>query len=119
MNITNEYYLDHIIVYIECVNKQEHLFKLNVSVEFDCLNSDNTVQIAPNEIYSITACDYKNPNGPCSCIGYKPYGDKQVYVTEQMSDVENMFSLAREILKEPNKYYEFVSHHDIENYMMK
>ena len=118
MNIPEEY-LNHIIVYIECVDEQEHLFKLNVSVEFDCLNPDDTVQIAPNEIYSITACDYLNPNGPCTRIGYAPCGYEQVYVTEQMSDVENMFSLAREILKDPNKYYEFVSHHDIENYMMK
>lgn len=120
MNIPEEYF-ERINLCLECVDEKQHLFKLKVYVEFNCFNNSpsESVEIATDEYYSITACDYLNPDGPCTCIGYAPCGDKQVYVTEQMSDVENIFSIAREILKEPNKYYDFISHNDIENYMMK
>lgn len=106
-----EDYLDYIRVELKPieVEGEKHCFKMTVKVVLDVFNSNKTVEIVQDEWYSINACDYMNPNGPCTCIGYQPYGERQVLVSEQMGFVNSLFMAAREIAENPGKYYKLIS----------
>lgn len=106
-----EDYLDYIRIEMKPVEVEgeKHCFSMTVKVVLDVFNSNKTVEIAQDEWYSITACDYMNPNGPCTCIGYQPYGERQVLVSEQMCFVNSLFTAAREIAENPGKYYKLIS----------
>lgn len=106
-----EDYLDYIRIEMKPVEVEgeKHCFSMTVKVVLDVFNSNKTVEIAQDEWYSINACDYINPNGPCTCIGYRPYGERQVLVSEQMGFVDSLFMAAREIAENPGKYYKLIS----------
>lgn len=106
-----EDYLDYIRIELKPIEVEDkkHCFSMTVKVVLDVFNSNKTVEISQDEWYSINACDYMNPNGPCTCIGYHPYGKRQVFVSEQMGFVDSLFMAAREIAENPGKYYKLIS----------
>ena len=102
-----EDYLNYIRIELKPleVEGEKHCFSMTVKVVLDVFNSNKTVEIAQDEWYSINACDYMNPNGPCTCIGYQPYGERQVLVSEQMGFVNSLFMAAREIAETIQSFF--------------